>query len=695
MVKVVTAYNNFARGQADHDMMGRFDLPLYNSSADKIANFFTNFKGNAIYRSGFEDMLGEAFQDCHMHEFKFRDDQNYIMVFYNTKVRFLSYDAGGNFGWVLSGGVPIEVTTPYTLAESKELQFTQNSDVVVITHQSHAPRELKRISATSFTIGLKTLTGIVLPASEWPKACRFYKGRLYFANTVSKPTTVWGSEGGNYNNYAPAGTATDTSPLQFTLSDIAQPIEWLFNGDNSLIAGSSQGIVAINGGGIGSAIKADTIEANLTSAEGSSLSSPFTKDGLIFYVGKDDRNIYFFSYDLLTESFKAKDANLISYEITKGGITKVRHKKDKNDLIYAIRGDGALVTLNFKEDENIIGWHEQTTNGEFKDQVVITDNDGNPQLFVLALRGGSYYIERLADYVEFSKRVDFFSGKTGEAKALDNEAYNRKVAEELLGCVYLDNSLKVSNLQEGNTITYFAGSGSAFSSSFSFAFGSGVSGSISAASPIFSAGDVGKHISYKTETGYESGRFEIIGYTSTTAVDVKVLQEPTSDTYDNWYLSFGTLSGLTRYIGSEIGIVTDGGFLDSVEITEDSLDLGSQTLYAVVGHTYRGLIKSFSLGFQVQAENTQTTTKTILRAGIRCVTSAGGEFGSSQYRTEPVQKLTQSDLNYLPPLPIDGTNYVDYTDDHEFDKFFYLIQDAPLPFSVTAVMIDASYTFTR
>ena len=70
MSKILTAYNNFARGKVDHDMMGRFDLPIYRSSADVMENFITNFKGNAIYRSGFEDMVG-AFQDCVFHEFLF------------------------------------------------------------------------------------------------------------------------------------------------------------------------------------------------------------------------------------------------------------------------------------------------------------------------------------------------------------------------------------------------------------------------------------------------------------------------------------------------------------------------------------------------------------------------------------------------------------------------------------------------
>jgi hypothetical protein len=760
-MKVVTVYNNFARGKIDHDMMGRFDLPIYQSGSDVLENFYTNFKGNAMYRQGFADMLGEAFQDCVFQEFRFRNDQNYLLVFYNTKIRFLSFDSNGNFGWVLDGMSNIlEVTTPYTLAQCRDLQFSQNADVMVITHQSHPPKDLKRTAANAFTLTdhaftdaggspfiqrVANITGItqanpavvtsanhgfrdgdivaiagvvgmtqvngnsysikVVNASSYqlvgidstgytayssggtatraagyPKCCLFYKGRLFFANTPIRSTTIWGSASGQYGSFDLPTTVTDTSPLQFTIAEITQPLEWLFGGDNSLIGGCADGIVAINGGGVGQAIKADTIEANLTSADGSNSSIPFKKDGMVFYVGQNDRNVYYFSYDLLTESFLAEDANFISYDITKGGMGKIRWKKDRNDLAYGVRGDGVLVSLNFKQKENIIGWHTQRTAGQFKDIAVITDNAGNPQLFALVLRNGAYYIERMADPVQFEQRVNFFtydgSENPVEAKKRDDEAYNRYIAEQLRDCVYLDNASIVDNLQS-NPIVFSGGN------------------TITATNNVFTINDIGKHISYKTMTGYESGRFEIVGYTSAKIVTVNVLQEPTQNSYTDWYLSFSTVSGLDQYNGQTVGVVTDGGYLNDFEVSGGKIDFGSQVLSAVIGYTYAGIIKSFCLGFQVGAENTQTTMKAISRVGLRTVSSAGGKFGSSLYKLEPVQELSQNDINYLPPIPIDGTKYITYVDDAELDKFFYVVQDEPLPFTITSVMIDAQMAVTR
>jgi hypothetical protein len=83
--------------------------------------------------------------------------------------------------------------------------------------------------------------------------------------------------------------------------------------------------------------------------------------------------------------------------------------------------------------------------------------------------------------------------------------------------------------------------------------------------------------------------------------------------------------------------------------------------------------------------------KAICGAGVRTVSSAGGKIGSSLYELEPVQELGQNDLNYLPPLPIDGTKYVTYVDDNETDKYLYIVQDEPLPLHITSVMLEANY----
>lgn len=762
-MKVTVSYNNFARGRVDHDMNGRFDLPIYKSSLDLCNNFITNFKGNAIYRAGFESMF--LFEDSVFVEFKFKNDQQYLCVFFLNKIRFLTFANDGTFGFVESSpSVILEVTTPYTLDEARVMQFTQKDDVMYVTHQSHEPHKLVRTSATNFTFNVfarkldpfvltndstTTITAIskatnavvtvsghpysagdrvtfagisgmtelntwtarvvadlgantfsidvdttdfttysssgtaaLVLTGDFPKNCLFYKSRLYYGATPTKITTIFASEEALFDEFA-LTPVDDNSALILTLTNISQEIEWLAAGSNSLIVGTSDGIVVVNGSGVGNSITAENVASDITGAPPCNSSIPFTKDGLIFYVSLDGRNLYYFNFDLLSETFQAQDANFIAYDVTEGGMGKIRHKRDRNDLITAIGGNGDIMSCNFNIKENIIGWHNHISNNDtFVDQAVITDNDGKPQFFVLSLRSGTYYIERQGELIEFKKRVNFFSADAGEtdlnilqtAKQADDDAYTRFIAEQLKSVIYLDNSQIASNLQS-NSITYDSGAGT-----------------ITATSPVFASGDVNKHIVYKTDTGYESGRFLITAFTSTTVVEVDVLQTPTVNTFTDWYLSFRTLTGLSQYNGTTISIVTDGGFLNDFAVSGGEVDLGNfNTTHAVVGYRYKGIIKSFALGFQIGAENTQATITAITEFALRFVSSSSGRCGSSLYKTEPIQELTQDDLNYLPPLPIDGTKSVFYSDDGEQDKEFFIVQDEPLPMTLTNVMLKAYY----
>ena len=224
-MKILTALNNFARGKIDHDLNGRYDLPIYNTGADVFKNFFSNFKGNGLFRPGLEMMFD--FQDCALMEFRFNNAQSYIVVMYNTKMRFLSYDENGDFGWVLaSGGGILEVATPYTLAHSKEIalrQQPQNADTMYIFHDQYAPRKLIRASANLFTLATYSRTADPFddPSTGsvgWPMAGCFYKGFLYCAAPTKKKTSIYRSQASSYDDFT-TGTDDDDG-FNFTVSDL-------------------------------------------------------------------------------------------------------------------------------------------------------------------------------------------------------------------------------------------------------------------------------------------------------------------------------------------------------------------------------------------------------------------------------------------------------------------------------------------
>lgn len=767
---VVTVHNNFARAQVDHDLDGRFDLPIYQSGARAFENYISNFKGNAIFRTGFERMLD--FQDSALMEFRFSQNQNYLLALYANKMRFASYAAGNVFGWVLDGASNIlEVDTPYTLAQSKDIGFrkayTQNFDSIIVTLNGFEPRELKRLAANQFRFttfsrkddpfpltwdatkaisavtqateavititahgysvndrfkiaGIAGMTDLnnwtaavvaVIDANrvqvdidttkyaaysgggtaakvltgDYPNVCLYYKSRLWFGATAAKPTTLWASADGLFREFTIPTTVLPESALQLTVAELDSRIEWLQAGSNSLILGTVNTIGAINGGSPGDAITAENVDFTATDADGTSQAAPLSKDSLIFYITNDERRMNYFSYDLLSETFGAENANVVAHDISLNGMLKIRYVKTREDLIFALRGDGKLISCNFNKAEKIIGWHIHPTDATLADIAQISDNNGVQQLFALNQYGSDFFIERQAPYIEFALRKDFTTALRAldddasqvardAAKVVDDEAHYRYIAEQLKQAIYLDNGNILADYRT-TTLTYDPNAGTITASGASFT----------------NPGSIGRHISYKTETGYESGRFEITGYVSSTVVNVNVLQTPTANVWASWYLSFNTIPGMGRFTGKEVKVVADGGFLDDFTVSGTTIPLGQEVTSIVVGYGYEGFIESFTLGFQIQGDNTQITEKVINRVGIRLHDTSGGRFGTTRYRLDPVQKLTQTDLNYLPPKPLNETVFVDYSDDHDVDKGFVIQQDVPLPMVITAALVDCSY----
>lgn len=114
-----------------------------------------------------------------------------------------------SYGTYVSGGIVqriYQITSPYLQADIADLQFAESADVLTICHPSYAPRELSRLSATSWT-----LTAIT------------------FGATIQAPTglgavgTVAGATSRSYQVTAVAVTGEESLPAQLDLTLIATP----------------------------------------------------------------------------------------------------------------------------------------------------------------------------------------------------------------------------------------------------------------------------------------------------------------------------------------------------------------------------------------------------------------------------------------------------------------------------------------
>lgn len=677
-MRIVTSSNNFSRGQIDHNLQGRFDLPVYQTGCEKFKNFYSNFQGNAMYRTGFELAVENIGSDCRLQEFKFNYEQGYVLVFLDSKIKFLTYNSSNELVWVTDGGgVVLEVATPYTITQIKQLQFAQNGDVMYIAHPDHQPRKLTRVSANSFTLATFTRTNDPFTgAGLYPKCVCFHQSRLFYASSDNFPTKIWGSVSGSYDDFTSTPVTEDDKAVIRNVTEVSERIEWIFSGSNSLLLGTAEGIVSCTSEG--TSFSPSDFEANKVIDEGSDNTVPVRKDGLVFYINNFKRKLFSFSYDLLTERYVANNLNIVSKDITSGQIEKIRLIRSELDLFYILKKDGTFLTLNFNESEGIVGWHTHNmgNNANVKDLCVITDNNGEEKLFFMVYVNGKYTLQTLCPYIDYPLRSDFYTSN----EANDNNAYSRYIAELLKSNVYLDSATCYSDLLDYE-FTYDKDLSTLTCNSLS--------------SPVlFSSSDVGKSLSYRTEDGYKWAIFKITSFISALSVGVEFINGFSDEDYvytNGFYRSFSSLSGLSFYNGTEVSVNINGGYLGEFTISSGTLNLDREAFSLVLGYKYEGEIKSMNLGFSVDGVNTQITPKNIYKVVMRFVYSAGGSFGSNKYNIADIQLYSLFGLYDNPPLPIDGDMELIYNDDTSSNKVAYILQKQPLPLNVTGLFIEARY----
>lgn len=144
-----TLSRSFAAGEITPELFGRLDLASFQTGLATCRNFITLPHGPVANRPGFEFVRGvkTSSKRTRLAPFSYSTTQTFAIEFGDLYVRF--HTQGGT---LLSGGTPYEVATPYVEADLFDLHFVQSADVLTITHPNYAPRELRRLGATNWTL---------------------------------------------------------------------------------------------------------------------------------------------------------------------------------------------------------------------------------------------------------------------------------------------------------------------------------------------------------------------------------------------------------------------------------------------------------------------------------------------------------------------------------------------------------------
>jgi len=149
MANIKTLQRSFAGGEVSPEMFGRIDDVKYQTGAARMRNFIALPHGPATNRPGlaFVREVKTSAKRTRLIPFTYSTTQTMVLEFGDGYIRF--HTQGGT---LLSLGVPYEVTTPYAEADLFDIHYVQSADVLTLVHPNYAPRELRRIASTNWTL---------------------------------------------------------------------------------------------------------------------------------------------------------------------------------------------------------------------------------------------------------------------------------------------------------------------------------------------------------------------------------------------------------------------------------------------------------------------------------------------------------------------------------------------------------------
>lgn len=276
-----------------------------------------------------------------------------------------------------------------------------SSTVVTIRLYGHALPDLNPIANWAM--------GAWSDESGWPAAVALYDERLMWARSDSEPVTVWGSKQGVFDDYGRSDPLVGTDGIRITLlSSNMNEILWIAD-DEDIITGSAGQIRSVGPSDITQSFSATNITQRKGPTSGAEYIAPLSIGGVVLYLAAGGTKIR----ELVLgdqNRYVAPELSLIAEHFFKGRIVDWAFAEKPDPTIYAVTGDGLVVSVTYDREQRVIGFARHDFGGIVESVAVIPGTEaGYDDLYMIVRRtiGGA-----TVRYVEVLERP--FDGDTDE-----------------------------------------------------------------------------------------------------------------------------------------------------------------------------------------------------------------------------------------------------------------------------------------
>lgn len=236
-------------------------------------------------------------------------------------------------------------------------------------------------------------------ADGYPRTVAFHEQRLMFGGNNTQPNTIWGSTIADFQNFQRLGY--DDSGLSFTLAATeGSAIQGMVSHSTALNIFTQSEEWLLQSSSSESAISPSNVLARRQSRFGSEYRQPFVANESILFLQRGARKIREWVYNAIEERSRAADLTLLAEHVSKGGIVQLAFQQQPDPVIWAVTGDGVLLSMTFERDQNVVGWSRHPTSGYVESVAVIYGDSGESDQVWLVVRrningSDTRYVERL------------------------------------------------------------------------------------------------------------------------------------------------------------------------------------------------------------------------------------------------------------------------------------------------------------
>ncbi len=282
----------------------------------------------------------------------------------------------------------------------------------------------------------------------FPRTVALHEGRIFYGGTASRPQSLWGSIVDDFENFRLS--ASDDAGLFFTLSaQEANPIQWIL-AQEKLLIGTAGDEWTLGSTESDAAMTPSNVKAARQASFGSKYLRAVIVNDVILFVQRQGRKVRELVYSFEADGWRAPDLTVLSEHITRGEILECAFQQQPDAIYWTITGGGQLVGMTYERDQNVVGWHRHTTEGEFESIATIYGANGADEVWVSVKRIINGQTVRYLERLRTDFRESFDAGEKADWWYLDC-AKRRENEEETLGVSGLDHleGMSVDILADG------------------------------------------------------------------------------------------------------------------------------------------------------------------------------------------------------------------------------------------------------